>query len=92
MEKKDTIVTEYVEFCLFCGKPYEIEGHHLICGQSKRNKGTDDKLMIPLCTKCHHRIHNDGMCMFLSKALGQAIYEHTHTREEFIGRYGRSYF
>ena len=26
MKKSDTIVTEYVEFCLICGKPYNIHG------------------------------------------------------------------
>ena len=92
MKKSDTIVTEYVDFCLFCGKPYNIEGHHLICGNSKRDKGTNDKLLIPLCDKCHKRIHEDGMSMFLSKLVGQAIYEQSHTREEFRERYGQSYF
>lgn len=92
MKQSDTIVTEYVDFCLFCGKPYNIEGHHLICGNSRRRKGTDDKLQIPTCPNCHKRIHNDGISMKLSKMLGQAIYEQTHTREEFRDRYGQSYF
>lgn len=35
MKKSDTIVTEYVEFCLICGKPYNIHGHHLICGEGE---------------------------------------------------------
>ncbi|MFR7946577.1 PD-(D/E)XK nuclease-like domain-containing protein [Sellimonas intestinalis] len=26
MEKGDTVVTEYVGYCLMCGKPYNIEG------------------------------------------------------------------
>ncbi|WP_162777140.1 hypothetical protein [Mediterraneibacter gnavus] len=38
MKKSDTVVTEYVEFCLICGKPYNIEGHHLICGKGRRQK------------------------------------------------------
>lgn len=92
MKKSDTIVTEYVDFCMICGKPYSIEGHHLICGGSKRAKGTEDKILIPLCPDCHRRVHGDGVSMTLSKMLGQAIFEQTHTREEFRARYGKSYF
>lgn len=92
MKKEETTVTEYVDFCLLCGNPYNIEGHHLICGSGKRDNGTSDKLIIPLCTDCHKQIHNDGLAMKLSKMIGQAIYEQKHTREEFRGRYGKSYF
>ena len=83
MKKSDTVVTEYVEFCLICGKPYNIEGHHLICGKGRRQKGTEDKLLLPVCSDCHKRIHGDGVSMALSKMVGQAIYEQNHTREEF---------
>lgn len=92
MKKQDTIVTEYVDFCLICGKPYNIEGHHLICGKGKRELGTEDKLVIPLCDSCHKKIHDNGIAMVLSKMLGQAVYEQNHTREEFRERYGKSYF
>ena len=85
MKKSDTVVTEYVEFCLICGKPYNIEGHHLICGKGRRQKGTEDKLLLPVCSDCHKRIHGDGVSMALSKMVGQAIYEQNHTREEFKG-------
>ena len=92
MKKSDTVVTEYVEFCLICGKPYNIEGHHLICGKGRRQKGTEDKLLLPVCSDCHKRIHGDGVSMALSKMVWQAIYEQNHTREEFRERYGQSYF
>ena len=92
MKKSDTIVTDYVGICLICGNPYCIDGHHLICGNGKRSNGTDDKLIIPVCRDCHRRIHGDGVSMVLSKMVGQAIYEQTHTREEFRARYGQSYF
>lgn len=92
MKKSDTIVTEYVEFCLICGKPYNIHGHHLICGRGRRQNGTKDKLILPVCSECHGKIHENGVSMALSKMVGRAIYEQNHTREEFRERYGQSYF
>lgn len=92
MKPSDTIVTDYVKLCLICEKKYTEHAHHLICGSGKRDNGTKDKLLLPVCADCHRRIHNDGVAMKLSEMVGQAIYEQTHTREEFRKRYGNSHF
>lgn len=92
MKPSETIVTDYVDTCLICGHRPAEHGHHLICGSGKRKNGTKDKLKIPVCAECHNRIHSDGASMKLSKMVGQAIYEQTHTREEFRKRYGNSHF
>ena len=81
MKKSDTIVTEY-----------NIHGHHLICGRGRRQNGTKDKLILPVCSECHGKIHENSVSMALSKMVGQAIYEQNHTREEFRERYGQSSF
>ena len=91
-----SIVTEYTEVCFFCEKPAECE-HHLIFGNGLRELADQDGLTVPSCNKHHNtgqiseRIHNNPMAEKLSKMLGQAIYEKTHTREEFRKRYGKSY-
>jgi len=92
MKAKDTIVTENVDLCLICEKKFTDHAHHLICGIGKRDNGTDDKLLLPVCVECHSRIHGDGVSMKLSKMVGQAIYEQNHTRDEFRKRYGKSHF
>ncbi|MBQ0112396.1 MAG: hypothetical protein KBT03_04620 [Bacteroidales bacterium] len=86
-----------IKICAFCGKPFAIE-HHLIFGTSQRALSDQDGLIINLCDGCHNmnsdakmRIHGNIAAEKLSKMLGQAIYEQTHTREEFMARYGRSY-
>lgn len=82
MKPEDTKITEYVEFCFFCGNPYKIEGHHFVCGEGRRENGTDDGLLLPLCRDCHKRAHSDGMVMFFSKLAGQAFWEMIRTDQE----------
>jgi len=92
VKAKDTIVTEYIEMCLVCECEPTRHGHHLICGGGKRKNGTEDKLILPVCAKCHEKIHHSGTSMKLSKMLGQAIFEQACTREEYRKRYGASNF
>lgn len=92
-----SIVTEYTDICFFCGKPAECE-HHLLFGNGIRELADEDGLTIPMCHKHHNmgslteRIHGNSMAEYLSKALGQAIYERKiGTREQFMKRYGKNY-
>ena len=88
-----SIVTDYEKICFFCGRPAECE-HHLIFGRGRRKLAEEDGLKVPSCHNCHNmgRIHDNPMAEFLSKALGQAIYEgKIGSREEFRARYGKSY-
>ena len=86
-----SVVTEYTEYCLFCGKPVE-HTHHLIYGNGLRPLADEDHLAIPVCNKCHEHIHIDGISGKLSKMLGQAVWEKQYgDREDFRRRYGRSY-
>lgn len=49
---KKGIITEYNEYCLFCGRPVEAK-HHLIGGPN-RKKAEEDGLKIPCCNNCHN--------------------------------------
>lgn len=85
-----------MKLCWFCGREAECE-HHLIFGSGLRSLAEQDGLKVPSCNKHHNmgaikeRIHDNPAAEKLSKMLGQAIFEQTHSREEFIKRYGRSY-
>jgi hypothetical protein len=93
-----SIVTEYVNYCIFCGKPAECE-HHLLFGTSDRKLAESDGIKVPSCNNCHNlavkatdRIHGNVMAEKLSKMLGQAIWESRYgDREAFRKRYGKSY-
>ena len=98
------MITEYVDYCLICGKPRECE-HHLLRG-SRRNQSDDDGLKIPLCNNCHNmgpkdeKIHGNVMAEKLSKIIGQLAFEkrmcaegmsEDDAREEFRSRYDKSW-
>ena len=92
-----SIITEYDDICIFCGRQAECE-HHLIFGTAGRELSEKDGLKVPSCNNCHnmadklHRIHDNPMAEKLSKMLGQAVFESKiGTREDFRNRYGRSY-
>lgn len=92
-----SIVTEYREHCIFCGRPTG-EEHHLIFGSGRRKLAEEDGLKVPCCRGCHtqnsisQKIHDNSMAEKLSKILGQAIYEaKIGDRESFRRRYGESY-
>lgn len=76
----DSIVTEFTEYCTFCGRPTEAE-HHLIFGHGLRELAEEDGLKLPACSECHiagelsKRIHDNSMAEKLSKMLGQLAFE-----------------
>lgn len=97
-------ITEYNEYCLFCGRPVEAK-HHLIGGPN-RKKAEEDGLKIPCCNNCHNigdvltRIHGNPMAEAMSKMMGQLAWEkhavaggktEKEAREAFRSRYGISY-
>lgn len=100
-----SILTEYTEYCLFCGRP-TTTGHHLCFGRGIRNLADKDGLTIPICDNCHNmgdktkRIHDNSMAEKMSKIIGQLAYEkhkvaegmsEDEARESFRKRYGRSF-
>lgn len=90
-----SIVTDYTDICIFCGRPAECE-HHLIFGRGLRNLAEQDGLKVPCCNNCHNmgkeRIHENPMAEKLSKMLGQALWENNYgDRDDFRKRYGKSY-
>lgn len=76
--------------CYICASPY-VEEHHLISGTSNRALAEADGLKIYLCRKHHEEAHRDPKCNLSYKRLGQIYFEQSHTREEFIKRYGKSF-
>ena len=85
-------LTDDLEHCFLCGKP-STQFHHVF-GASNRNNATDDDMFIPVCWNCHiNKIHNEPSQRtdYGLKQFAQAVFEETHTREEFMKRYGKNY-
>ena len=73
-----------------CSSP-RVEKHHLICGTANRKLSDEDGLWIWLCRMHHREAHEEPSATLAYKRLGQIYYEQTHTRDEFIKRYGKSF-
>ena len=100
-----SILTEYTDYCLFCGRPTTAT-HHLLFGRGIRPLADKDGLTIPVCDGCHNmgdkleRIHDNPMAEKMSKIIGQLAYEkrkvsegmtEEQARESFRKRYSNSY-
>lgn len=84
-------MTDDRESCYLCGRR-AVQFHHIF-GKYNRKKATEDGLWIPVCLDCHIKIHNEpsqrtNYCLMQD---GQWKYEETHTRDEFMKRYGKNY-
>lgn len=80
--------------CFACGTPY-VEEHHIFFGTANRKLSEKYGLKIWLCPK-HHRtgpeaVHRNRTIDLEYKQIGQQVFEETHTREEFINIFGKSY-
>lgn len=80
--------------CFFCKSQKHLECHHIFPGKN-RQLSEEDGLKVWLCHMHHNEPHvgvhyNKGMMLYL-KQMAQKHYEETHTREEFMERYGRNY-
>lgn len=77
--------------CEVCGRFDYLEEHHLIPGIANRKQSDKYGLTKKVCRSCHNKIHKDKDLMTRSKQEGQKKFELTHSREEFIRIFGRSY-
>lgn len=80
-----------IKECEICGRFRKLEEHHLIFGRGLRQLADKYKLTIKICRECHARLHKNKKLMEWSKRRGQLEFEKTHTRDEFIKIFGRSY-
>ena len=79
--------------CYICRLSVATEEHHIF-GASNRKHSEEDGLKVRLCRFCHDHVHfgREGhKTLYALQQAGQAKYEETHTREEFMKRYGRSW-
>lgn len=95
-KKIKSVITDDLEHCVECGRKAD-DIHHIFFGEHvNREYAEQDGFLIPLCRK-HHTgdwkvcVHGNRQKELKWKMIAQAIYEETHTRDEFRKRYGKSY-
>ena len=76
--------------CLLCGRTSDCT-HHLIHGSANRRLSDRYGLTVRLCGECHRRVHATRELDLRMMRHGQAMFEQTHTREEFRAVFGKSW-
>lgn len=88
-------MTTDMDHCFVCGKsPVQI--HHCIYGTSGRKLSDSDGLFVPLCMDHHtgskNGVHGQNYALAAAlKMQAQKEYEKTHSRDDWMKRYGRNY-
>ena len=91
---RDSVIVTDQEHCMICGRD-PVQRHHIYHGTSGRRLADEDGYWVPLCVE-HHltgkaAVHSNRFFDQTLQGMAQRHYEKTHTREEFIARYGKSY-
>lgn len=86
---KSIIQSEKV--CYICHTNEYIEEHHCLSGVANRKRSEKYGLKIYLCHFHHTMVHNNRTEELKIKRMAQEVFEETHTREEFIRTFGKSW-
>lgn len=83
-------MTKDFEHCFVCGK--EAQQWHHVMNKSDRKKSEKYGLMIPVCAKCHAKIHdtNEELNKQIKK-IAQADFMMTYTLGDWLRIFGKSY-
>lgn len=102
MKHKKSILQEKNGVCFLCAllegdirQQYGLHKHHVFFGTANRKLSEEDGLYVYLCMRHHETgpdaVHTDKGTRVMLQIYAQEVYEKTHTREEFIKRYGKNY-
>ena len=84
-----SILQPVMDRCFYCSYPGG--DIHEIYGGAYRERSKAEGMCVRLCRYHHDTVHEHGGLDKDLKRRGQAAYEKTHTREEFIEAFGHSY-
>lgn len=84
-----SIITDDLSRCYECGKP-AVNLHEVYEG-SYRVRSMENGMVLPLCYQCHIKIHYDRNLALKYKMMFQKKFEESHTRDEFIDLFVKSY-
>ena len=89
-------IVQSEKVCFLCGRTGNLERHHIFFGTSNRKNADKYGLTVWLCGDTCHRcgknaVHQNRLTDLYLKEQGQRAFEKTHTREEFIQIFGKSY-
>lgn len=90
----DSIIQDKKE-CLICGAVDNLNSHHVFYGTANRAVSEKYGLKVWLCVKHHTNgadaVHFNRKIDMAIKAMAQQKFEETHSREEFVKEFGKSW-
>lgn len=85
-----SIMTDDYEHCFVCGK--EAQQWHHVMNKADKKKSEKYGLLIPVCAKCHSRIHDtDEELNKQIKKIAQADFMKEYTFADWLRIFGKSY-
>lgn len=86
---RKSLFTDDLEHCIICGK--KKEHLHEVYSGAYRIRSIKEHMVLPLCSFHHRQIHEDMTLNLYWKRSCQKLFEESHSRDEFITIFGRSY-
>lgn len=74
--------------CFLCGYHGDTVRHEVFYGTADRKTSKAVGLWLDLCPRCHEVAHRDPKYFH---ELGQRLFEHIYSHDEFMELYGKSY-
>lgn len=68
-KKREEVFERYGKQCVECGRSDNIQVHHLVYRKGRHIWEYDVDELIPLCKKCHQKVHEDTNHIFHEKYL-----------------------
>ena len=97
---KKSVLQSKNGICFLCAlrgdyRHHKVLHEHHIFGGANRPISEAEGLKVYLCIPHHvdgpEAVHNNADNMLLLRQIGQREYEKTHTREEFVEKFGKNY-
>lgn len=80
-----------METCFLCGIHGQLAHHHLI-GGPYRKKSDKLGLVVPLCPRCHNKVHSNRKTMLQLRRYAELrMLKAGWSREEWLREFGKSY-
>lgn len=87
-------VIQHEKECFVCKTRYNLQDHHIIYGTGNRKLSEQYGYKVWLCQEHHtgnNGVHFNKSLDMRLKGIAQTHFETTHTRDEFIKTFGKSY-
>lgn len=76
--------------CFLCGRIGTLQTHHMLHG-SRRKAADLFGLTVPLCPRCHRKLHDHGEHDLELEALAQERFEEIYGHVEWMRVFGKNY-